>query len=486
MTHTSRRRRGLFVPLIALLFALTGCRTARIHEETTSVVAAARPTGTRQGDPCVPRVVPGVPVVRHAVSAPVVRETAATGFGLRRAIEIAAQRNPRLAAARNRWRAATHRPAQARALPDPLLTYTEMVEPIETRAGPIDRDVQLVQKIPYPGKLSAAGAVATERARVSRLDYEIALRDVVAEVKVAYAELRYLHQAIRIVKQNQGIAGQLAEKSAALYAGADGEEPDPVTLFDTLKAQSQLAQLSYDLITLEELERTEEAHVNELLSRPPEASLPAPEGLAYRPLRAERQQLYQLALSRRQELEAALHKISAASQARRLAKLSRVPDFTLGVKYWMVGESGLGGPLSGEDAVGVTLGVTLPIWGEKNRARIAEAEYLKRAACLDRRAQIDTLMARINKVYFRIQNADRLVRLYKDSLIPQAKSAMEIAEQWRDTGRDTFGRLLEAQSVWLNFQLAYHRALADHEQTVARMEQLVGTSLAHLRRQERP
>jgi outer membrane protein TolC len=58
---------------------------------------------------------------------------------------------------------------------------------------------------------------------------------------------------------------------------------------------------------------------------------------------------------------------------------------------------------------------------------------------------------------------------------------MEIAEQWRDVGRDTIGRYLEAQGVWLNFQLAYHRALADYEQMVARLEQLVGTSLGHLR-----
>ena len=49
-----------------------------------------------------------------------------------------------------------------------------------------------------------------------------------------------------------------------------------------------------------------------------------------------------------------------------------------------------------------------------------------------------------------------------------------------------YGRLLEAQGVWLNFQLAYRRALADHEQTVARLEQLVGASLGDLRRKEAP
>ena len=72
-----------------------------------------------------------------------------------------------LAAARHRWRAATHRPAQAASLPDPLLLYTEMVTPIETRGGPIQRDFQLVQRIPAPGKLSASAAVEAEKARIA-------------------------------------------------------------------------------------------------------------------------------------------------------------------------------------------------------------------------------------------------------------------------------------------------------------------------------
>ena len=402
------------------------------------------------------------------------------------AIEYAAGENPRLAAARNRWRAATQRPAQARALPDPLLLYTEAVVPVQTRAGPIDREFQLLQRIPYPGKLSAAGAIATEQARVSRLDYEIALRDTVAEVKFTYAELAYLHQALGIVEQNQEIAKQLTEKAATDFAGAEEDRQDPVTLFDTLKAQSQLAQLSYDTITLRELLVAEEARMNELLHRSASADLGVPAAPAYRPLRATREQLVFLGRQRSQELEAAIHKIRAAEHAQRLARLSRVPDFTLGAKYAMIGSDGAFGDRNGEDAFGVTLGMTLPIWECKNRAKIAEAEYLKRAACLDRQAKIDDLSTRITKTYFRLQNAARLAELYRNSLIPQAEDAMRIAESGRDAGRDTYGRLLEAQSVWLNFQLAYHRALADHEQMVVRLEQLVGMSLAGYRRKEGP
>jgi len=407
------------------------------------------------------------------------------GPDLAQLIELAAKRNPRLAAARERWLAAEERPAQARALPDPLFSYTELPEQVETRVGPQNRQFRLTQKIPYPGKLAAASAMAKEEALVAELSYRIALRDTVAEVKVGYAEYLYLRKAIRIVEQNQALAQQLAEKSAALYAKTEKQRTDAVTLFDTLKAQSQLAQLAYDRITLEELRLTEQADLNRLLSRAPRAVIGMPRDLVFRPLHATPEQLFRLGLDHRQELKAAVHKVAAAAEAERLARLARVPDFTIGAAYTMVGAAVSPIPDSGNDALGLTLGLSLPIWRTKNRARIAEARHRRQAAIQARQAETDDLMARISKIYFRLQNAERLVKLYKESLIPEAEQAMEIAEQWRDTGRDTVGRYLEAQSVWLNFQLAYHRALADHEQMVARLEQLTGTSLGSLRGKEK-
>jgi len=400
---------------------------------------------------------------------------------LGRLIEIAAERNPRLGAARQRWLAAAQRPAQARALPDPLLRYTEMIEPIETRVGPLERRFDLTQPIPWPGKLSVAGSLAEEQARIRELDYHIALRDTVANVKVSYAEYLFLRKALRIVEQNRKLAEQLANKASALYALSKKEKRDVVSLFDSIKAQSQLSQLTYDFITLEELRLVEATNINSFLSRAPRAPLGEPRDLPYRPLHVSVEQLYGLGLSYRQEIKSAVHAIAAAHEAERLAKLARVPDFTVGVTYNQIGQPIVQTPGGGNDAWGLSLGMTLPIWITKNRARIAEATNLRYAAERDRQARIDDLMARITKVYFRLQNAERLVRLYKESLIPQAEEAMEIAEQWRDAGRDTIGRYLEAQSVWLNFQLAYHRALADYEQMVARLEQLVGTSLGHLR-----
>ena len=54
---------------------------------------------------------------------------------------------------------------------------------------------------------------------------------------------------------------------------------------------------------------------------------------------------------------------------------------------------------------------------------------------------------------------------------------MEIAETWYKEKKGSFSGLLEAQSIWLNFNLARERALADYHQRLAELERLVGIKL---------
>jgi len=54
---------------------------------------------------------------------------------------------------------------------------------------------------------------------------------------------------------------------------------------------------------------------------------------------------------------------------------------------------------------------------------------------------------------------------------------MAEAEAWTESSPKSVAAFLETQSVWLNFNLARLRALADHRQNVARLERIAGVSL---------
>ena len=74
-------------------------------------------------------------------------------------IHYALQKNPSIRAVREAWRATVENFRVVTGYPDPQLMVSYYPEPIETRLGPQDWNVNLSQKIPLPGKLSKAGEV---------------------------------------------------------------------------------------------------------------------------------------------------------------------------------------------------------------------------------------------------------------------------------------------------------------------------------------
>ena len=125
----------------------------------------------------------------------------------------------------------------------------------------------------------------------------------------------------------------------------------------------------------------------------------------------------------------------------------------------------------------VSAGISIPLWYKKNRARVRVAEEEKQAALHESESVENTLKINLRKAYFELQNALRLVELYRNHLIPQAQQAMQIAEEWNRGGMESVSETLEVQSVWLNFNLARLRAQMDYAQAYVQLERLAGGSL---------
>jgi len=98
--------------------------------------------------------------------------------------------------------------------------------------------------------------------------------------------------------------------------------------------------------------------------------------------------------------------------------------------------------------------------------------------------RINETQIRIRELFFRLENARRIMELYGKELLPEAAKSMEIAETWFRQGESSFADFIETQAVWYNFQLAYARALADYGKYLARLEGLVGQDLT--KKSDRP
>ncbi|GJL77350.1 MAG: PTS cellobiose transporter subunit IIC [Nitrospinaceae bacterium] len=379
---------------------------------------------------------------------------------------IAFDRNPGLKAAKAKWKAVIERYPQVTALDDPEIG-------IDTWNIPTDFDLDetrntiywISQKFPFPGKLKIEGDIVSQDVKVARTQFEIATRDLLAELEIGYHELLYMDRAIHIIRSNKKLAEHLAKISATHYSA------HATTLNDVLKAQSQLAQLDNDLILLIELRSNEVAHINALLDLPPAQPIGKPRDVPYVPFNLELNQMYEMVREYQQELHINGFEMEKSRHKIRLAEKKYYPDFRTSFKWFENNRINL------DQGLGVFVGINVPIWLGKNRARVSEAQNNLQALEYEKKDLQNRAFAEINKIYFKIQNSSRLVRLYKESLIPQALQSLDLAETWHKQNKGSFAGLLEARSTWLNFQLAYQRGLADYFQHIARMEKLIGVNL---------
>ena len=384
-------------------------------------------------------------------------------------IRIAVDRNPKVKAAKARWQATIEQYPQVTALPDPMFMYGYFLRSVETRVGPQRHRISFSQAFPYPGTLDAAGAVVKKAVEIERVKHEQVIRDLIVELKLSYHELAYLQRAVELTRQNHQLIASILAIATTRYA--EGK----AILNDVLKAQSQLAQLEYDLVLLAELQRVEHANINGILSVPSTTLLGATVPVAYEPLDVVLADIEKQALSKRQELRIAALTIEKATKGIALAELQTKPMLKFDLMTVETGEALMfDAPGSGKNPFSIGFGVTIPWSSLKNSSKVRQAQQNHESVTANKRVLEDETKVALQKIYFRLENARRLVELYETTLIPQAGAAIEIAETWHQEGPKSIAGFLETQSVWLNFNLARLRAIADYQQNLARLEKLVG------------
>lgn len=380
--------------------------------------------------------------------------------------------NPGLEAAFYRWKAAAERIAQARARPDPRLSYAYFLENVETRVGPQEHRFAISQTFPWFGKLAKRGDAALEAARIAERQYEGLRLRLFYAVSREYAQLYYLGRAIRITDENLELLRHWEEVARAKFRAGTG------THAEVVQAQVEMGVLTDRLRTLRDQRSAVLAEFNALVSRPTEAPVVTPDSLADENIEASDAELLASLREANPELQALRLEVERKRHERALAGKHYFPDFTFGVDYILTGDA-INPDLedSGKDPLMVGVSINLPIRHGKYSAAKREAEARLRAARLEQDDRALELDARVKRVAFELRDAGRKVTLYRDTLIPKGEQSLRATSTAFEAGRLEFLNVIDAQRVLLEFQLAYERALADQLSSLAQLEMLVGQRL---------
>ena len=397
----------------------------------------------------------------------------AAPVNLNQLIKVAVDNNPELKSQKLAWQSLIQQYPQAIALKDPKLLYTEAINPIETRLGSQDRVLALSQPLPYRGKRALKGEIVKKDIQIAKVNYDRASRDLVVVLKQSFYELIYLENAIKLSMQNKVVLERITKIATNDYASNSS------TLNDVAKAQSQYAQVSYDVQLLEELRSTEKTRINLLLNRNPEHNFQINSSVRRPPKFSESiSRLYQWVESN-EEIRIANLVIQKSQVQTKLSNYTSLPDFNIGARYTQVGQRNDVSDLSrnGRDGLAISIGINIPLNRTKNSAVKRQARLNQLRKVEDKQALRNTLRNKVKAIYFKINNSYRQTQLYSKNLIPQANRAMQIAQLQYRENKGSISQYLETQSTWLNFQLAYQRAVADYWKNLIDMEKLTGRKL---------
>lgn len=391
---------------------------------------------------------------------------------LQASVDRALQTHPGIQSLRLSYEALLERPAQERALPDPMLGYTFMYEDVVTANGPIRGVLELSQEIPFQGKRKLrAGVSALEAAAAAKL-WLAAQLEVEHQVRVAFYDLFRVDRSLAVVQEEADVLDRLESVARSRYAnGLAGQG-------DALRAQTERSRLEERLLLLAEEREATAARFNRAVgltaASPVGAALTLPRPPAEMPSDAE---LYRLARALRPEVAEARQLAEAGRLAEDLAKREFYPDFRVGLQWNRIGStSNPFSPDPGQDAYMLMVGVTLPVWRGKLQSGVREAQASTAAAEAAARDREIGAEAEVRAALAALRTRRDLVQLYNGTLVPQADSTLRAAEAAYRNDAGDFLAVLDSERSLLGMRLAHAVVLGEMGAAVADLERSVGAS----------
>ncbi|WP_321884045.1 TolC family protein [Burkholderia cepacia] len=376
------------------------------------------------------------------------------------ALQIAAERSPLLASAREAANAAQGTQIQAGMRPNPNLSFLQESFKRADRTS----TVLINQRIETAGKRGYRVDVATYGREASNAALDAQSATVRADVTRAFYGLLAAQRTLTVSEESASIAARstdlVAKRVSAGKVSPVEETRARVSLASaqisltraTTELSSARAQLVNALGGRWQGERASEAGFETLPVALPLAQL---EGrLDDAPLARE-----------------ALAKVHQSNARIALERARRIPDVTVSAGYKRVTTGGIP---DNQAVIGIS--IPLPIF-DTNRGAILEATHTAEKANADLDSMRLNQRQALAQRYAGYQSAVREARRLKDDVLPAARSALDAMSRGYALGKFQFLDVLDAQRTLFDTEARYIRALTDAHLAYGDLGRLVGTSL---------
>lgn len=351
---------------------------------------------------------------------------------------IAMEQRAEIRAAHARALAGQQRPAIVSALEDPILSPSLDHYPDEAMMDPeggeggtrrYDWSVSLEQRFPLSNVLSERRRGAEFEARRLEADADRVRLDIGADAERAFVMLYERRQMARLAAEQVGLAQQVAKAAAARYASGAGSQGE------VLRAEVEAARAAAQLKRQDADERSAGAMFNASLGLDPQSPLPVLDPPVVDELPPSASAVRDNALRMRPELRA-----GAAEIGRSHAEVGVMRSM-----YWPMAMVRIGRASTMAEGPGTMamVGISLPIFGGKLRAGVAEADAMEAMA----RADVEAMRRMIEAEALASREAVLGTRAQfialRDDIVPRARMALSPALSTYSAGQGPLTPVIE-------------------------------------------
>ena len=415
--------------------------------EAAILLAAASGSALSQG--VSQRPVVGEEALQTAATAP------ATPLSLTKAIELALEGSPEVAAATRQWEATEGQVLQGRARPNPELAYSLEDARSRTRT----QSWQLNLPVELGGKRAArtkAAEKSREQAQAQLNELKAALR---ANVAAAYFDVLTAQERLVLAKDSVALAKSSTDTVAKRVAAGK------VSPVEESKARVAEAGIRVELAQAASEQRNALSRLFALLGKI-EAPFTVLEGKAENlppvPKLADLQSLIssspavvlaRIAVDRRKDLPALEHR-------------KPVQDITVSAGIQRSNETQRNILLFG-------VSVPLPVF-DRNQGNLLEALKLEDKARDELQGATVRLLSEVAQAQERLYTIAAEVQLLRQDVLPGAKSAYDAATIGFENGKFNFLEVLDAQRTYFTAKSQYLKALGEAHRAAADVDRLLG------------
>ena len=390
-------------------------------------------------------------------------------------------RNPAVKSAKARLRAAIEGFSQVWSLDEILRQYSAFTETLMTGIGPMKGKGKdpVKFKFPFPGVLSLKGQVVNQTVRSAAEILEATRRDVITASRKSFWNLLFIQEAQRITQETLNLLSHLESVAVTRY------EAGKTSYQDVIKVRIKKASITEELITFQEKWKNSVSKILELLNLPHDTKL----GVLKKPKISDDvpplTPLYALAHENQQKLRRIRAMIGKMERMIEMTETMVLPPYTFNLSLYQdeaatqAGSSAMKPTFSFSSESSRGAGLPRMPWFGKEDAYLRQTRQELAALRSNLKKEEAISVTRVRNAWFELDRALREKVLFKNTILPLSKSALDVSTQGYEGGSVSFADVISAYVDWLKAGLTFERKQSDVGSSWAELARVVGRDIAH-------